>query len=117
MTESDSGDDTPTPDARAFCNTPFPDTFEADQIEAHYHNLEVDSDSEQVEKRTKGTGDTDSLLILGTCQVFENVIDSASPDGAVYNFATVIKRTKTEKGGRPTLMFDRRFHVPEIAGK
>jgi hypothetical protein len=116
MSESGLEVDIPVPDDNTFCNTPFPDTFEPDQIEAGFHATEING-IEDVEKRTKATGDTDSVLIAGTCQVFKNVVDSASPDGAVYNFATVIKRTKTEQGGRPTLMFDRHFHVPEIAGK
>ncbi len=103
-----------------FCNTTMPQLHPADYIEQEYHKIDTSDDEtldEDLWYRTRATSDTDSLLLMGTAQLYNNVIDSAAPDGSVFNFSSVIRRTKTERGGRTTLFFNRDYPVPKIAGK
>ena len=104
-----------------FCNTTLPQLYPGDYLEQQYHrNNTSNGESEDEDDfwyRTRATGDTDSVLLLGTAPVFNNVIDSASPDGSVFNFSSIIRRTKTERGSRTTLFFDRQHPVPKISGK
>jgi hypothetical protein len=115
-----SEEDEDSDDEFSFCNLPFPRTYSSDHIEKTWHEQNgpnVETNDGDISYRTRATGDTDSLLLLGTAPVFNNVIDSASPDGSVFNFSSVIRRTKTERGGRTTLFFDREHPVPNISGK
>jgi hypothetical protein len=103
-----------------FCNTTLPQLLSADFLELEHHRNRTSDDESSDDGclyRSRATADLDSILLMGTAQVFNNVVDSAGPDGSVFNFSSTIKRTKTESGGRTTMFFDRAFPVPTISGK